>query len=313
MARSPVKPGKSPAKSFCFRLHRSGGGHAGAAGPHVWPACLLLFRCRDRRADGTVYLAKKSDWSKRAQKELQAGLHYLQECGLEHRPGHHLGVIRPQGGLGRILEETFSTDGNWPGALDSPKLEQAKAKKGQHEIVLDPGLSFGTGQHPPPDSAWSNWRPSGRTGKNKPFSIWEPGRVFWRSPRQSLVTNRWKRLILILKRSGSPRLTRNRTGCSKSLRITRKDLTKIPLKPARQFDVICANLIYDLLVEQKSRIINRLKPGGHLILAGILQTQFAQVSSAFERAGYTDAHAPSGEGVGIRGLHKRFLSKRKQA
>ncbi len=43
--------------------------------------------------------------------------------------------------------------------------------------------------------------------------------------------------------------------------------------------------MYDLLLAECGRILNRLKPDGVLVLAGILQTQFAQVQSAYEKAG----------------------------
>ena len=49
----------------------------------------------------------------------------------------------------------------------------------------------------------------------------------------------------------------------------------------------CANLIYDLLLSERERIVNRLEPSGSLILAGILKTQFAQVKSAYEEIGMT--------------------------
>ncbi|PYJ87439.1 MAG: hypothetical protein DME22_01625 [Verrucomicrobia bacterium] len=50
-------------------------------------------------------------------------------------------------------------------------------------------------------------------------------------------------------------------------------------------DVICANLTYDLLVEQTKRIVNRLQPRGTLISAGILKTQFEQVQVGYAAAG----------------------------
>jgi ribosomal protein L11 methyltransferase len=55
----------------------------------------------------------------------------------------------------------------------------------------------------------------------------------------------------------------------------------MPLKPARQFDLVCANLISNLLIAQRRRIANRLKPGGMLVLAGILATEFGEVERAY--------------------------------
>ena len=49
--------------------------------------------------------------------------------------------------------------------------------------------------------------------------------------------------------------------------------------------MVCANLIFDLLLAERRRILNRLKPDGTLVLAGILVTQFARVRAGFEQAG----------------------------
>ena len=50
-------------------------------------------------------------------------------------------------------------------------------------------------------------------------------------------------------------------------------------------DVVCANLFYDLLIANAERLIPRVKPGGALVLAGILDTQFAEVEAAFKACG----------------------------
>src|SRR5204862_1646117 len=51
--------------------------------------------------------------------------------------------------------------------------------------------------------------------------------------------------------------------------ISQRDLTKQPLRSRKKFDVVCANLIYDLLIQERVRILNRLASGGTLVLAGI--------------------------------------------
>jgi ribosomal protein L11 methylase PrmA len=51
--------------------------------------------------------------------------------------------------------------------------------------------------------------------------------------------------------------------------------------------VICANLIADLLAGQAEKIRARLKPGGQLIVAGILRAEFCQIRDKFETSGLT--------------------------
>jgi ribosomal protein L11 methyltransferase len=76
---------------------------------------------------------------------------------------------------------------------------------------------------------------------------------------------------------------KNRT--TKRMKLSHADLTRLPLKSRRKYQVVCANLIYDLLLLEQTRILNRLAPEGTLVLAGILRTQFAEVRSAYESAG----------------------------
>jgi ribosomal protein L11 methylase PrmA len=76
----------------------------------------------------------------------------------------------------------------------------------------------------------------------------------------------------------------------------RADLTHLPLRPKRRYDVICANLTSDLLVAQEQRIRFRVKRGGQLILAGILRTEGGLVRRVYERSGWkVVAHAVEGE------------------
>jgi len=81
------------------------------------------------------------------------------------------------------------------------------------------------------------------------------------------------------------RANARRNCVHRQLRITRGDLTRLPLRSTRRCDVICANLLDDLLVDECGRIVNRLRPDGRLVLAGILREQFARVQRCYERAG----------------------------
>ncbi|MBI3192245.1 MAG: 50S ribosomal protein L11 methyltransferase, partial [Pedosphaera parvula] len=44
--------------------------------------------------------------------------------------------------------------------------------------------------------------------------------------------------------------------------------------------------LYDLLVTERSRIIQRVHPRGRLVLAGILRTQYRAVRAAYLAAGW---------------------------
>jgi ribosomal protein L11 methyltransferase len=71
---------------------------------------------------------------------------------------------------------------------------------------------------------------------------------------------------------------------------------RLPLNAARQFDLVCANLTEDLLLAGRRRICNRLRPGGKLVLAGILRSQFEAVRRAYEATGLKLAvYQPEGD------------------
>jgi ribosomal protein L11 methyltransferase len=68
------------------------------------------------------------------------------------------------------------------------------------------------------------------------------------------------------------------------------DVTRLPKRPKKKFDVVCANLMADLLIAEAPRLVTRVASGGRLILAGILTTQFPAVEEAFSKLGWTRLH-----------------------
>jgi ribosomal protein L11 methyltransferase len=69
------------------------------------------------------------------------------------------------------------------------------------------------------------------------------------------------------------------------IRFRRADLAALPRRRAHRYDLICANLISTLLIAERDRIVARLKPGGTLVLAGILAFEFQEVQRAYEDTG----------------------------
>ena len=74
-------------------------------------------------------------------------------------------------------------------------------------------------------------------------------------------------------------------GVQKKLRIARADVTKLPIHPVRQYDLICANLVSTLLISERRRVVAQLNRGGTLVLAGILKSEFSQVQKVFAEFG----------------------------
>lgn len=169
--------------------------------------------------------------------------------------------------------------------LVKPSWSKRRPKRGQSVVILDPGLSFGTGQHA------TTW-----------FCLQELARLRQAGQPQSFLDIGTGSGILAIAaaklgyhpveafdfdpesvRVARANARRNRVGTK--LDIFAQDLTRLPIRAAKKFDVVCANLISTLLIAERCRIISRLKPGGLLLLAGILSREFAEVRRVFEGGG----------------------------
>jgi len=177
--------------------------------------------------------------------------------------------------------------------LLKPSWSNRKPRRNQAVVVLDPGLSFGTGQHP-----------------TTAFCLRE---IVAAAPRRRLCdegvaatksfldigTGSGILAIAAAKLGYQPvhafdfdanaiqiaRVNARRNNVAGKIRFWRGDVAKLPIRPARKFDLICANLISDLLITERWRIAAQLNRGGTLVLAGILKSEFQKVQSAFEMYG----------------------------
>ena len=165
--------------------------------------------------------------------------------------------------------------------LVKPSWSKRRRARNQAEVILDPGLSFGTGQHP--TTAFC---------LHEIVRLAEPG-----VPRSFLDVGTGSGILAIAAaklgyapvvaidfdpecvRVAEANARRNRV--QHRISLARGDVTRLPLRPARQFDLVCANLISTLLIAERRRIVSQLKPGGTLVLAGILAEEFPQVVRAY--------------------------------
>ena len=168
--------------------------------------------------------------------------------------------------------------------LLKPSWSQRKPKPGQRVIVLDPGLSFGTGHH-----------------ATTSFCLREVVRFCARDGGSFLDIGTGSGILAIAaaKLGAKPikafdfdpesvRVARENARHNRvehKLTLAQQDVTKIPSKPARHSDLVCANLISNLLMAERERIIARVAPTGTLVLAGILKTEFELVRKSFEACG----------------------------
>ncbi len=173
-----------------------------------------------------------------------------------------------------------------PTLLVKPTWSRRVPKKGQQVVLLDPGLSFGTGQHATTNFCLSQVAALRRTA-DRPSLMdmgtgtgilaiaaaklgYGPVETFDFDPDCVRITGENARL----------------NDVAETVRPKLADVTLLPVRTKDQFDVVCANLISDLLIAHRHRILARVKSGGSLVLAGILATQFNEVAAAYATEGW---------------------------
>ena len=216
-----------------------------------------------------------------ARQKISDGMKRIESCGLKTGPGKIQIVKVKREDWAESWKRHFHPLEIGNALLIKPSWSEKYPRKNQALVVLDPGLSFGTGQHP-----------------TTLFCLGELVRCHLNGTLRSFLDIGTGSGILAIAaaklgyqpvhafdfdadavRIGRENARKNRV--EDRLKLTRGDVTKLPLQPARQYDLICANLISTLLISERWRIVNRLKPGGTLVLAGILAAEFIEVEQAF--------------------------------
>lgn len=233
----------------------------------------------------TVYFHGAAGQLRRQRATLAAELRALGHCGLR------LGT--PQIVLRKVRREDWTT--SWKkyfktievGAalLIKPSWSQRRPRPGQAAVTLDPGLSFGTGQHPTTAFCLEQLVQARRSGQRQSFLDIGTGSGILAIAAAKLGYDPVRALDNDPTAVRVARSNARRNRVAQRLVIVRQDLVRLPLAARDRHSVVCANLVQDLLLSQRERILARLEPGGRLVLAGLLTRQFAPVKEAYQQAG----------------------------
>lgn len=252
-------------------------------------AAAAYFDLESQTSRVSVYLETGQFSATGARREIASGLARIRGFGLD------TGAAKIQ--IARVKREDWAE--SWKRhfrpleigkrLLVKPSWSKKSPAKNQAVVILDPGLSFGTGQHPTTAFclrqivAAAPRHPRGDEGGAATKSFldigtgsgilaiaaaklgYAPVHAFDFDPESVRVA--------------AENLRKNRV--TDRVRLWRGDVTQPPPKPARQFDLVCANLISNLLIAERRRIVNWLRPGGTLVLAGILAAEFGEVERSF--------------------------------
>lgn len=229
----------------------------------------------------SVYSETKPAAPRRLIADWQKTWARLKSCGLSPGPAKLRVEKIPRENWAESWKRHFKPMAIGDALLLKPSWIKRQPKRGQAVVVIDPGLSFGTGQHPTTSFCLHELVRRRRAGARQSFLDIGTGSGILAIAAAKLGYTPVQAFDFDPESVRVARANARANGLGK-LRISRNDLTKLPTRPERAYDVVCANLISTLLITERKRIAARVKSGGLLVLAGILRQEFRLVQSAFE-------------------------------
>ena len=233
----------------------------------------------------SVYLGEDQRVTESHQRAVQAGLEAVVECGLPVGDGKLVVKRLRREDWVDSWKRHFQPIDIGGKLLLKPCWRKERPGPGQKVVILDPGLSFGTGQHATTKFCLQQLVELRESGKKQ--SVFDVGTG---SGILSIAAAKlgYQPVQAIDYDSEAVRVARRNAGRNRvegRTEIKTGDVTRLSGRPRIKFDVVCANLFYDLLIDNASRLVCRVKPEGALVLAGILDSQFTQVREAVARHG----------------------------
>lgn len=226
-------------------------------------------------------------------KELRRGLNRVKDCGLNIGPGKVAVSSVCREDWAESWKRHFKPIEIGRKLLVKPSWSKKRPRDGQAVVILDPGLSFGTGQHPTTAYCLEeivrysrlNRRHGSSSKHRQSFLDIGTGSSILAIAAAKLGYTRIRAFDSDLEAVRIARANARGNGVLNKIKITHSDATKLPIRPKERVDVICANLISDLLLSRRKSIIAQMNTDGVLVLAGILKTEFLEVRRAYERSG----------------------------
>jgi len=248
------------------------------------PACSYTD-AETRQVTVSVYLPQRPPRAVAASRELALGLERIARDGLDIGAGRvSMKSIRRED-WAESWKRHFKPLLIGSALLIKPSWSRRRPLKGQAMVVLDPGLSFGTGRHPTTAFCLRQLTALRRRGEAPSCLDIGSGSGILAIAAAKLG---YRPVVALDCDPDSIRIARDnarRNGVFAGIRILCQDLTKLPRRSVRKYSVVCANLISTLLIAERERILAYLHPDGTLVAAGILKAEFEQVREAFESAG----------------------------
>jgi ribosomal protein L11 methyltransferase len=250
----------------------------------IFKETASIYSNRDKEVSAvTVYVDRPLKELRALEPKLRAGFDEIEMYGLDTAPAEILIAKVKREDWAESWKKYFKTIKIGRKLLIKPSWSEEKGAKGQAVVELDPGLSFGTGQHPTTSYCLRQMVEALRPGASLLDIGCGSGILAISAAKLGYAPVEAFDFDPVAVRVAQANMRRN--GVEKKIQCDRRDLTKLPAKSGKKFDVVCANLVADLLVDEADRILNRLVKDGRLVVAGILASQFREVREAYEAKG----------------------------
>lgn len=225
-----------------------------------------------------------------SRKKVREGLNRIKSCGLNLAPGR-ISVTRVSSqDWSESWKRHFKPIEIRNRLLIKPDWSRKRPRRSQALVILNPGLSFGTGQHPTTEYCLEEIVRNfdcltGTLGSKPSFLDLGTGSGILAIAAAKLGYEPVLAIDFDAKAVRIAQRNARENQVLEKMTILNGDVAELPPRPRKRFDLICANLISDLLIQQQERIIAQMAPHGVLVLAGILGSEAIQVRRKLEKRG----------------------------
>jgi ribosomal protein L11 methyltransferase len=234
-------------------------------------------------ASVSVYCEEREEFTLKRRNELKAGLTAIRWSGL------NVGAAKIS--VNRVAREDWAE--SWKRhfkaleiggrLLVKPSWIKRRPHRGQAVVVLDPGLSFGTGNHPTTDFCLRALVKFREPKRKQSFLDIGTGSGILAIAAAKLGYTPVRALDFD---AAAVRIARANARQNRvRIQFKTADITEMPQRAASRYDFMCANLIGNLLLSEMPRMAAGLKSGGALALSGILRAEFIAIAKCARRAG----------------------------
>jgi ribosomal protein L11 methyltransferase len=236
---------------------------------------------------GTIVISAYLPWKPGRAKagELNAGLKRIRASDLGLKSLRVTRAKVPPQNWAESWKRHFKPIEVSPLLLIKPSWSRRRSRKGQAVLVLDPGLSFGTGHHPTTGFCLRQLAAHSRPGQGVACLDLGTGSGILALAAARLGYEPIEAIDIDSEAIRVARTNARRNHLEGSIRFQQADAEGWLRRGSGQYSIICANLVSNLLLHLRERLLARLRADGALVLAGILKSEFPTVQRAYESAG----------------------------